>query len=192
MSTWSFEHTLTQQLEGFSVPWQAARPPAPELLLFNAALAAQLGLPGLEAGDAQLAAWLSGAEEIPGSAPAALAYAGHQFGQFNPQMGDGRALLLGEIIARDGARFDLQFKGSGQTPYSRGGDGKCGLGPALREYLLSEAMAALGVPTTRSLAVVKTGEGVWRETPQHGARSEERRVGKECIPPCRSRWSPYH
>ena len=169
MTDWTFEHTLTQQLEGFSVPWQAALPPAPELLLFNAALAAQLGLPGYEAGDAQLAAWLSGAEEIPGSAPAALAYAGHQFGQFNPQMGDGRALLLGEIIASDGARFDLQFKGSGQTPYSRGGDGKCALGPALREYLLSEAMAALGVPTTRSLAVVKTGEGVWRETPQHGA-----------------------
>ncbi len=169
MNGWSFEHTLAQQLEGFSVPSQAARPPAPELLLFNDELAAQLGLPGRECGEQQLASWLSGAESIPTSSPVALAYAGHQFGQFNPQMGDGRALLLGEVIAPDGARFDLQFKGSGQTPYSRGGDGKCGLGPALREYLMSEAMAELGVPTTRSLAVVKTGEGVWRETPQHGA-----------------------
>ena len=169
MNDWSFEHTLAQQLEGFSTLWQAARPPQPELLLFNDALAAQLGLPGREQGEEQLAAWLSGAQEVPTSAPVALAYAGHQFGTFNPQMGDGRALLLGEVIAPDGARFDLQFKGSGQTPYSRGGDGKCGLGPALREYLMSEAMAALGVPTTRSLAVVKTGEGVWRETPQHGA-----------------------
>ena len=169
MTNWSFENTLAEQLEGFSVPWQAAQPPAPELLLYNDALAAKLGLPGRAAGEAQLAAWLSGAEQVPGSAPVALAYAGHQFGQFNPQMGDGRALLLGEVIAPDGARFDLQFKGSGKTPFSRGGDGKCGLGPALREYLMSEAMAALGVPTTRSLAVVKTGEGVWRETPQHGA-----------------------
>ena len=166
---WTFEHTLAEQLEGLSVPWQAARPPQPELLLFNAALAAQLDLPGRENGEEQLAAWLSGAQEVPTSAPVALAYAGHQFGTFNPQMGDGRALLLGEVIAPDGARFDLQFKGSGKTPYSRGGDGKCGLGPALREYLMSEAMAALGVPTTRSLAVVKTGEGIWRETPQHGA-----------------------
>ena len=169
MTSWSFENTLAEQLEGFAVPWQAARAPAPDLLLYNDALAAQLGLPGRAAGEAQLAAWLSGAEEVPGSTPVALAYAGHQFGQFNPQMGDGRALLLGEVIAPDGARFDLQFKGSGKTPFSRGGDGKCGLGPALREYLMSEALAALSVPSTRSLAVVKTGEGVWRETPQHGA-----------------------
>ena len=111
MASWSFEHSLTEQLAGFSAPSQAARPPAPELLLFNDPLAAGLGLPGRESGDAQLAAWLSGAEDIPGSAPAALAYAGHQFGQFNPQMGDGRALLLGEVIALGGGRFDLQFKG---------------------------------------------------------------------------------
>jgi uncharacterized protein YdiU (UPF0061 family) len=106
---------------------------------------------------------------MPGSEPAALAYSGHQFGQFNPTMGDGRALLLGEIVAPDGARFDLQFKGSGRTPYSRGGDGMCALGPALREYLMSEAMAALGVPTTRSLAVVTTGSGIWRELPHPAA-----------------------
>lgn len=106
---------------------------------------------------------------MPGSDPVALAYAGHQFGHFNPQLGDGRALLLGEVIAPDGRRFDLQFKGSGATPFSRQADGKCTLSAALREYLMSEAMAALGVPTTRSLAVCTTGEGVWRDDPHHGA-----------------------
>ena len=138
-------------------------------MLFNDILAARLGLPGREAGETQLADWYSGAAPVPGSEPAALAYAGHQFGQFNPKMGDGRALLLGEIVAPDGARFDLQFKGSGRTPYSRGGDGMCALGPALREYIVSEAMAALGVPTTRSLAVVTTGSGIWREQPHPAA-----------------------
>lgn len=116
-----------------------------------------------------MAGWFSGAAAVPGSEPAALAYAGHQFGTFNPAMGDGRALLLGEILAPDGARYDLQFKGSGRTPYSRGGDGMCALGPALREYIVSEAMAALGVPTTRSLAVVATGSGIWREQPHPAA-----------------------
>ena len=144
-------------------------PKAPRLVLFGDTLAARLGLPGREAGETQLAEWYSGAVQVPGSEPAALAYAGHQFGQFNPAMGDGRALLLGEIVAPDGARFDLQFKGSGRTPYSRGGDGKCALGPALREFLVSEAMAALGVPTTRSLAVVATGSGIWREQPHPAA-----------------------
>lgn len=162
-----FDHSLARDLEGFALPWQAARPPAPRLLLWNAALAKALGVPDAE--DAQLARWFSGAEELPGSQPLALAYAGHQFGHFNPQLGDGRALLLGEVIASDGNRFDLQFKGSGPTPFSRQGDGKCALGPALREYLVAEAMAALGVPTTRSLAVVLTGEGVWREAPHPGA-----------------------
>lgn len=143
--------------------WQAEMPKAPKLVLFNEALAGRLGLSGREAGDEQLADWYSGAVEVPGSEPAALAYAGHQFGTFNPTMGDGRALLLGEIVAPDGARFDLQFKGSGRTPYSRGGDGMSTLSAALREYLVSEAMAALGVPSTRSLAVVATGGGIWRE-----------------------------
>lgn len=156
-------------MPGLFTPWQAEQPKAPQLVLFNDALALGLGLPGRGAGDDQLAGWLSGAAAVPGSEPAALAYAGHQFGQFNPAMGDGRALLLGEIIAPDGARFDLQFKGSGRTPYSRGGDGMCALGPALREYLVSEAMAALGVPTTRSLAVVATGSGIWREQPHPAA-----------------------
>jgi serine/tyrosine/threonine adenylyltransferase len=158
-----FDHSLARELEGFYVPVQAAAPRAPRMVAWNAALAEALGLP--QADEAQWAAWLSGAEEVPGSQPIALTYAGHQFGHFNPQLGDGRALLLGEVIAPGGARFDLQFKGSGPTPFSRQGDGKSALGPALREYLMSEAMAALGVPTTRSLAVVATGEGVWRDTP---------------------------
>lgn len=162
-----FDHSLARELEGFALPWQAARPPAPSLLLWNAPLAEMLGMPDAE--DAQLARWFSGAEDLPGSQPLAMAYAGHQFGHFNPQLGDGRALLLGEVIAPDGRRFDLQFKGSGPTPFSRQGDGKCALGPALREYLVAEAMAALGVPTTRSLAVVLTGEGVWREASHPGA-----------------------
>ena len=169
MADWRFDNSLIRELPGLFMPWQAAPPKAPQPTVFNDALAAQLGLPGRETGEGQLSDWLSGAAPVPGSAPAALAYAGHQFGQFNPAMGDGRALLLGEIVAPDGARFDLQFKGSGRTPYSRGGDGLCALGPALREYLMSEAMAALGVPTTRSLAVVATGSGVWREQPHPAA-----------------------
>lgn len=158
-----------RSLDGFFAPWQAHVPKAPRLVLFNDALASALGLPGREAGEDRLAGWLSGRDAIPASEPAALAYAGHQFGHFNPQLGDGRALLLGEILTPQGRRFDLQFKGSGATPFSRGADGKCTLSAALREYLISEAMAALGVPTTRSLAVALTGEGVWREEPHHGA-----------------------
>ena len=169
MPDWSFDNSLIRELPGLFTPWQAEAPKAPTLVLFNDALAARLGLPGREAGEAQLAGWYSGAAPVPGSEPAALAYSGHQFGQFNPTMGDGRALLLGEIVAPGGARFDLQFKGSGRTPYSRGGDGMCALGPALREYIVSEAMAALGVPTTRSLAVVTTGTGIWREQPHPAA-----------------------
>lgn len=163
----NFDHSLAQTLEGFAVPWQAAVPPAPQIAVWNAPLAAALGIP--DADDAQLARWFSGAEALPGSQPVALAYAGHQFGHFNPQLGDGRALLLGEVLLPDGTRFDLQFKGSGPTPFSRQADGKSTLSAALREFLMSEAMAALGVPTTRSLAVVLTGEGIWRETPQPGA-----------------------
>ena len=163
----AFDNSLQRELEGFFVPWQAAEPPAPALVIYNHALGAELGLPAAD--PAQLAAWYSGAEPLPGSAYAALAYSGHQFGTFNPRLGDGRALLLGEVLTPAGARFDLQFKGSGPTPFSRQGDGKCALGPALREYLISEAMAALGIATTRSLAVVTTGEGIWRETPHPGA-----------------------
>ena len=101
--------------------------------------------------------------------PLAMAYAGHQFGTFVPQLGDGRAILLGEVIDRDGVRRDIQLKGSGPTPFSRRGDGRAALGPVLREYIVSEAMAALGIPTTRALAAVTTGEQVWRETSLPGA-----------------------
>src|SRR5271168_2699307 len=109
--------------------------------------------------------------------PIAMAYAGHQFGTFVPQLGDGRAILLGEVIDRDGVRRDIQLKGSGPTPFSRQGDGRAALGPVLREYIVSEAMAALGIPTTRALAAVTTGEPVWRETDAGQYRAGQSRVG---------------
>ena len=111
----------------------------------------------------------AGSRVPQGADPIALAYAGHQFGNFVPQLGDGRAILLGEVVGRDGRRYDIQLKGSGETPFSRNGDGRAALGPVLREYLVSEAMAALGVPTTRSLAAVTTGETVMRDTELPGA-----------------------
>ncbi len=141
---------------------------APRLLLLNRPLAAELGLdPDWLASDAGVA-MLAGNEMPESAAGIALAYAGHQFGHFNPQLGDGRALLVGELVDAQGRRRDLQLKGSGRTRFSRGGDGRSALGPALREYLISEAMHALGIPTTRSLAVVTTGEHVVREDFQPG------------------------
>ncbi len=141
---------------------QAAAPVrAPRLIRFNAALACELGITGGD--DATLARVFSGNESPEGAAPLAQVYAGHQFGGFSPQLGDGRALLLGEVVDRAGHRRDIQLKGSGPTPYSRMGDGRAWLGPVLREYVVSEAMHALGIPTTRALAAVATGEQVWRE-----------------------------
>ncbi len=140
---------------------------APRLIRVNTALAERLGLDpeALAAAEAVLAG-----NVIPeGATPLAAAYAGHQFGHFVPQLGDGRAILLGEVVAPDGKRFDIQLKGSGRTPFSRGGDGRAAVGPVLREYIVSEAMAALGVPTTRALAAVTTGEPVRRETMLPGA-----------------------
>lgn len=137
--------------------------PAPRLIAVNRDLGASLGLLPEEMEASEIVHFLSGNRPIPGSSPIALAYAGHQFGGFSPQLGDGRAHLLGEVIALDGRRFDIQLKGSGRTPFSRGGDGKSALGPVLREYLVSETMHALGVPTTRALAAVWTGEYVARE-----------------------------
>jgi len=151
----------------------AARPkpaPAPRLLAWNTGLARALGLDPALDGDPVLLAQVFSGTALPADArPVALAYAGHQFGHFVPQLGDGRALLLGEREGPDGRRHDLQLKGSGATVFSRGGDGRAALGPVLREYLVSEAMAALGVPTTRALAAVATGEQVWRERPLPGA-----------------------
>jgi serine/tyrosine/threonine adenylyltransferase len=115
-------------------------------------------------------AWaISGNVALPGSLPLAMAYAGHQFGQFVPRLGDGRAILLGEVIDRNGKRRDIQLKGAGQTPYSRRGDGRAALGPVLREYIISEAMHALGIPTTRALAAVTTGQPVYRDRVLPGA-----------------------
>ena len=154
-----FDNSYLRELPGTYLRQPPAVAPAPEVVVFNASLAAELGLGALP----EAAAWFSGAEVPPGAEPAALAYAGHQFGGFSPQLGDGRAHLLGEFLGPDGRRWDLQLKGSGRTAFSRGGDGKAAVGPMLREYLISESMAALGIPTTRSLAVVATGETVWRD-----------------------------
>ena len=158
----TFDNSYARDLPGSYLRLNPDVAPAPRLLAFNRGLAAALGLDAALERDA--AAWFSGAVVPAGSEPVALAYAGHQFGGFSPQLGDGRAHLLGEFLGPDGRRWDLQLKGSGRTPFSRGGDGKAAVGPMLREYLISEAMAALGVPTTRSLAVVATGEEIWRET----------------------------
>ncbi len=147
---------------------QIAQPVAqPRLIAFNQPLADDLGITTDTPSDLAL---VFGGNAVPdGAAPLAQVYAGHQFGGFSPQLGDGRALLLGEVLDRYGKRRDIQLKGSGQTPYSRMGDGRAWLGPVLREYLLSEAMHALGVPTTRALAAVQTGETVYRERPLPGA-----------------------
>ncbi len=161
------ENTFAR-LHGLSVPWRGAVVPRPRLLLFNRALAAELGLPAeLESGAG--ARFLCGMDLPEGLNPVAQAYAGHQFGHFVPQLGDGRALLLGEVVDPAGHRRDLHLKGSGPTPFARGGDGKAALGPMLREYVMGEAMHALGIPTTRALAVVATGERVLREGPRPGA-----------------------
>jgi serine/tyrosine/threonine adenylyltransferase len=142
---------------------------APVLIKFNAALAQELRLE-LDADDApRLAAFFSGNVLPSGSEPLAMAYAGHQFGNFVPQLGDGRAILLGEVVDEKGVRRDVQLKGAGPTPFSRRGDGRAALGPVLREYIVSEAMAGLGIPATRALAAVATGEGVQRETVLPGA-----------------------
>ncbi len=141
----------------------------PALVALNEPLAARLGLDAEALAAPEGVAALAGNATPGGADPLAQAYAGHQFGNFVPQLGDGRALLLGEVVAPDGARFDIQLKGSGRTPFSRMGDGRAWLGPVLREYLVSEAMAALGVPTTRALAAVTTGETVLREAAFPGA-----------------------
>ncbi len=155
-----FDNSWTRDLPGTFLRLDPAVAPDPVLLVWNEVLARDLGL---EVSRDEATRWFSGAEVPAGAEPAALAYAGHQFGGFSPQLGDGRAHLLGEVLGPDGRRWDIQLKGSGRTPFSRGGDGRAAVGPMLREYLISEAMAALGVPTTRSLAVVATGEAVWRE-----------------------------
>ena len=165
----SFDNSFHEAMEGFYAPAEAAKPSAPRLLVFNHALAERLGLDVAGSAEEKLAGVFSGRELPAGANPLAFAYAGHQFGHFSSQLGDGRALLFGEIVAPDGARFDVQLKGSGPTAFSRNGDGKAAIGPVLREFLVSEAMAAMGVPTTRALAAVATGDRVQREKAHPGA-----------------------
>lgn len=142
----------------------------PKLFLWNSSLAEQLLIQNeLKNNSVALAQAFSGNHIIPGSEPIATAYAGHQFGNFVPKLGDGRAHLLGEVLDKFGQRWDIQLKGSGPTSFSRGGDGRCSIGPAVREFIMSEAMKALGIPTTRCLAVVTTGEPIFRETSLPGA-----------------------
>lgn len=167
--SFDFDNSYAASLDGFYVPWESAKVPSPRLLQFNHGLAEELGL-NSAALDTEVGASIFSGNTLPeGSAPLAQAYAGHQFGGFSAQLGDGRALLLGELIDKNGQRRDIQLKGSGRTPFSRGGDGKAAIGPVLREYLISEAMHALGIPTTRALAAVATGEIVQRERPLPGA-----------------------
>ena len=156
-------------LEGLFEPWQAAPAPAPELLVLNDALAAELGVDADALRTPEGVAVLVGNTTPDGATPVAQAYAGHQFGGYSPRLGDGRALLLGEVRDVHGVRRDLHLKGSGPTPFARGGDGRAAVGPMLREYVMGEAMHALGIPTTRALAVVATGEQIARDTMLPGA-----------------------
>ena len=165
----NFDNSFARSLEGFFKPCQAEPATAPTLLQFNHALAKELGLDPVALDSEAGLAIFSGNATPEGSEPLAQAYAGHQFGGFSPQLGDGRALLLGEVIDTQQRRRDIQLKGSGRTPFSRGGDGLAAIGPVLREYLIGEAMHALGVPTTRALAAVATGKHVYREIALPGA-----------------------
>lgn len=164
----SFEHLYATLPKPLWVATKATPVAQPELIAFNASLADELGAKEIP-DTTTLAQWFSGNQLMPGAKSGALGYAGHQFGNFVPQLGDGRALLLGEVIDQNGVRRDVQLKGSGRTPFSRGGDGRSPLGPVLREYLVSEFMAAMGIPTTRALAAVTSGERVVRQMSEPGA-----------------------
>ncbi|WP_437902791.1 YdiU family protein [Sorangium sp. So ce327] len=164
-----FDNTYARLPDRFHARVSPARVRAPRVVKVNRALAEVLGLDAEQLASPEGAEVLAGNTVAEGAEPIALAYAGHQFGSFVNQLGDGRAILLGEVVGRDGKRRDLQLKGAGRTPFSRGGDGRAALGPVLREYVVSEAMAALGVPTTRALAAVTTGEPVYREEVLPGA-----------------------
>jgi len=163
------EQTYVRDLEGLYEPWAAAPVPAPELLVLGDGLAGELGAdPDALRGRDGIALLLGTGD--PGGLPTvAQGYAGHQFGGWSPRLGDGRALLLGEVLDVDGRRRDVHLKGSGRTPFARGGDGRAAVGPMLREHLVGEAMHALGIPSTRALAVLATGEPVRRETLLRGA-----------------------
>ena len=165
----SFDNSYARLGPSFYRPIEPTPVTAPRVLKLNRTLCDELGLDAKALDTPEGAELLSGNRLPTGAAPLATAYAGHQFGNFVPQLGDGRAILLGEIVDRQGRRRDIQLKGSGPTPFSRSGDGRAALGPVLREYLISEAMAALGVPTTRALAATETGEKVYRDILLPGA-----------------------
>ncbi len=165
----AFHNTLVRELEGLYEPWQGATIEQPSLIALSGGVAELLGLDVERLQEPESVAALAGSVAPPGAEPVAMAYAGHQFGGYSPRLGDGRALLLGEVLDVHGTRQDVHLKGSGRTPFARGGDGKAAIGPMLREFAISEAMHALGIPTTRSLAVVATGEPVIREVPLPGA-----------------------
>lgn len=160
---------FARDLPRLSVPWTAAPVPAPKLLVLNEELAEELGVDPVALREPAGTSLLVGHGLPDGVRPVAQAYAGHQFGMYVPRLGDGRALLLGEVVDVAGRRRDLHLKGSGRTPFARGGDGKAAVGPMLREYLIGEAMHALAIPTTRALSVVATGEQVQREQALPGA-----------------------
>ena len=164
VAAFRFDNSYARELDGFYVAQRPDVVREPRLLFFNAALAAELGLDLASLDAPAMAAMFAGNTVPEGAEPLAQVYAGHQFGGFSPRLGDGRALLLGEVIDGQGRRRDIAFKGSGRTPFARGGDGKAAVGPMLREVLVSESMHALGIPTTRALAVAATGEDVYRET----------------------------
>jgi uncharacterized protein YdiU (UPF0061 family) len=168
-SLFGFENTYARDLPELGERWNAAEAPAPRLLALNEALAAELRVDAHELREPDGVAVLVGNATPEGALPIAEAYAGHQFGGFSPRLGDGRALLIGEVLDRHGRRRDLHLKGSGRTPFARGGDGKAAVGPMLREYVIGEAMHALRIPTTRALGVVATGELVARDTMLPGA-----------------------
>src|ERR687890_1749483 len=167
--TVSFDDRFARELPEMAVPWQADEVPDPQLLVLNDALASELGLDPDALRSPEGVRLLVGNAVPAGAKPVAQAYAGHQFGSFVPRLGDGRALLLGELSGADGRLRDLHLKGSGRTPFARGGDGLAVVGPMLREYVVSEAMHALGIPTSRSLAVTATGRQIRRERLLPGA-----------------------
>ena len=162
-----FDNSYARLPQGFYARLSPEPVCAPRLIAYNKALAAILGIP--DYGKDRMARIFSGSELPEGSEPLAQLYAGHQFGHWTPQLGDGRAILLGETVGGDGKRRDIQLKGCGRTPFSRMGDGRAWLGPVLREYVVSEAMHAMGISTTRALAAVETGESVFREAALPGA-----------------------
>jgi uncharacterized protein YdiU (UPF0061 family) len=165
----AFDNSYVRELRGLYEPWQATPAPAPRLLALNEELAVELGVDADALRTPEGVAVLVGNATPEGASPVAQAYAGHQFGGFSPRLGDGRALLVGEVLDVHGRRRDLHLKGSGRTPFARGGDGKAAVGPMLREYVIGEALHALGIPTSRALAVVATGDHVVRETILPGA-----------------------